>query len=407
MPTIGLIVPTSSYRGPDFIAAADELGVDLVLVADASLGITSGRILDVLIADCSDTVAAAAALVERAHLHPLDAVVGVDDAGVMIAALAAAQLGLAHNDPASVAATRDKLEMRRLLGAEDIAQPKYIEYREGDSAANNAESIGFPLVVKPVSLSGSRGVIRVDDLPELEEAVARIAVIQAEAGIAGERLLFEEYLEGPEIAVEGLLSAAGLEVLAIFDKPDPLDGPFFEETLYVTPSRHDAAVLENAVALLEEATGALGLAFGPIHAELRLTASGAKVVEIAARSIGGLCGRSLKFGMLAQSLEVLLLRAALGMNRRGMRPVGSASGAMMIPIPRDGILQGVRNREAVAEVPGVVEMTITTPIGRRIRTLPEGDRYLGFIIARGDDPAVVEESLREANALLDIRIEPV
>ncbi len=407
MPTIGLIVPTSSYRGPDFIAAADELGVDLVLVADASLGITSGRILDVLIADCSDTVAAAAALVERAQLYPLDAVVGVDDAGVMIAALAAAQLGLAHNDPVSVAATRDKLEMRRLLEAEDVAQPKYIEYREGDLAAKKAESIGFPLVVKPVSLSGSRGVIRVDDLAELEEAVARIAVIQAEAGIAGERLLFEEYLEGPEIAVEGLLSAAGLEVLAIFDKPDPLDGPFFEETLYVMPSRHDAAVLENAVALLEEATGALGLAFGPIHAELRLTASGAKVVEIAARSIGGLCGRSLKFGMLAQSLEVLLLRAALGMNRRGMRSVGSASGAMMIPIPRDGILQGVRNREAVAEVPGVVEMTITTPIGRRIRTLPEGDRYLGFIIASGDDPAVVEESLREANALLDIRIDPV
>jgi biotin carboxylase len=407
MPTIGLIVPTSSYRGPDFVAAADELGVDLVLVADASLGITSGRILDVLVADCSDTVGTAAALVERAQQHPLDAVVGVDDAGVMIAARAAAELGLAHNDPAAVAATRDKLEMRRLLGAEGVPQPRYVEHRAGDSAVRNADSIGYPLVVKPVSLSGSRGVIKVDDLNGLEEAVARIEAIQVEAGIEGERLLFEEYLDGPEVAIEGLLSADGLEILAIFDKPDPLDGPFFEETLYVMPSRHDFAVLDEAVALLEVATNALGLAFGPIHAELRFTPSGTKVVEIAARSIGGLCGRSLKFGMLAQSLEVLLLRAALGMNRRGMRPVGDASGAMMIPIPDDGILRAVRNREAVAEVAGVVELTITTPIGRRIRPLPEGDRYLGFIIARGDNPELVEESLREANALLDIQIDPL
>jgi biotin carboxylase len=407
MPTIGLIVPTSSYRGPDFVAAADELGVDLVLVADASLGIASGRILDVVVADCSDSAGAAAALVERAQRHPLAAVIGVDDAGVMIAALAAAELGLAHNDPASVAATRDKLEMRRLLGAAGVAQPKYQEHRAGDSPAKNAELIGYPLVVKPVSLSGSRGVVRVDDLAGLEEAVARVEVIQAEAGIAGERLLFEEYLEGPEVAVEGLLSVNGLEVLAIFDKPDPLDGPFFEETLYVMPSRHDPAVLNDAVVEIEAATASLGLAFGPIHAELRITPAGVKVVEVAARSIGGLCGRSLKFGMLAQSLEVLLLRAALGMNRRGMRPVGNASGAMMIPIPSDGILQAVRNREAVAEVAGVVELTITTPIGRRIRPLPEGDRYLGFIIARGDTPDSVEESLREANALLDIRIAPI
>jgi hypothetical protein len=149
----------------------------------------------------------------------------------------------------------------------------------------------------------------VDDLAGLQEAVTRIEAIQAEAGIEGERLLFEEYLDGPEVAVEGLLSVRGLEVLAIFDKPDPLDGPFFEETLYVMPSRHDAVVLADVVAQLEAATGALGLAFGPIHAELRLTPSGAKVIEVAARSIGGLCGRALKFGMLAQSLEVLLLRA--------------------------------------------------------------------------------------------------
>ncbi len=158
---------------------------------------------------------------------------------------------------------------------------------------------------------------------------------------------------------------------------------------------------------MERAVDALGLALGPIHAEVRLTPSGPRIIEVAARSIGGLCGRSLRFGMLEQSLEVLLLRAALGMNRRGMRPVERASGAMMIPIPGDGVLRAVRGREAVAEVDGITELTITVPVGRRIRPLPEGDRYLGFIIARGSDPDSVESALREAHGLLDIEIDAV
>lgn len=404
MPTIGLVLPTSSYRGPDFVAAATELGTDLVVASDASLGIASGRILDVVIVDCADPAAAAAALVERARVHPLDGVVGVDDAGVMAAALTAELLGLPHNAPSSVAATRDKLVMRRLLAGK-VPQPEFEELEVNGSAIRAAASIGFPLVIKPVSLSASRGVIRVDDESELEAAVARIRAIQEEAGVSGEHLLLEEYLVGPEIAVEGLVSTAGLEVLAVFDKPDPLNGPFFEETLYVTPSCHPEPLLDEVATLVEESADALGLAFGPIHAEVRLTPKGPRLVEVAARSIGGLCGRSLRFGMLSQSLEVLLLRAALGMNRRGMRISGRASGAMMIPIPGDGILRAVRGREAVAEVDGIEEITITVPIGRRIRPLPEGDRYLGFIIARGDDPRVVEASLREAHDLLDIEIE--
>ena len=405
MPTIGLVLPTSSYRGPDFVAAAAELGIDLVVASDASLGFVSGRILDVVIVDCTDPAAAADALVERSRAYPLDAVVGVDDAGVMTAALASEQLGLPHNDPASVAATRDKFTMRRLLAKGAVAQPTFEELEAGGSAITAAAAIGFPLVVKPVSLSGSRGVIRVENESELTVAVTRIRAIQTEAGVAGERLLLEEYLPGPEIALEGLVSAAGLEVLAIFDKPDPLDGPFFEETLYVTPSSHPEPLLGEVATLVEEAAHALGLAFGPIHAEVRLTPSGARIIEVAARSIGGLCGRSLKFGMLSQSLEILLLRAALGMNRRGMRIAGHASGAMMIPIPADGVLRAVHGREAVAEVHGIEEITITVPIGRRIRPLPEGDRYLGFIIARGDDPQAVGDSLREAHDLLAIEIE--
>ncbi|MCH7584878.1 MAG: ATP-grasp domain-containing protein [Acidobacteria bacterium] len=405
MPTIGLVLPTSSYRASDFVAAADELNVDLVVASDASLGIVSGRILEVVTVDCADPEAVAGALVEASVTHPLDAIVGVDDAGVVAAALAAEQLGLPHNDPSAVAATRDKLAMRRRLADGGVPQPRFGELKTDGSPAAIAASVGYPLVVKPVSLSGSRGVIRADDEVGLEAAVSRIRAIQVEAGIEQEVLLLEEYLEGPEIAIEGLVSAVGLEVFAVFDKPDPLEGPFFEETLYVTPSRHQGSLLAEAGDVVEEAIRALGLVFGPIHAEVRLTPEGPRIIEIAARSIGGLCGRSLKFGMLAQSLEVQLLRAALGLNRRGMRVIGQASGAMMIPIPDDGVFRGVGGRAAVAEVEGIEEITITIPLGRRIRRLPEADRYLGFIIARGASPDDVEASLREAHGLLSIEIE--
>lgn len=405
MPTVALILPTSSYRGPDFVAAAEELGVDLVVVTDGTLPLTARRIAAEVVADCEDADKTAAAVVQFADAHLIEAVIGVDDAGVVAASIAASTLGLPHNDPEAVRATRDKLLMRRTLATAEVAQPGFTELEVGADAASAGEEVGFPLVVKPRSLSGSRGVMKVEVADELADAVHRVASINREAGRPDESLLLEEFVGGPEIAVEALLDRDGLEVLAVFDKPDPLDGPFFEETIYVSPSRHPSEALAGAVECVQKAAHALGLAFGPVHAEVRMGPDGPRLIEVAARSIGGLCGRSLRFGMLSQSLEVLLLRAALGLNRRGMGPIEAASGAMMIPIPHEGVLRAVRNREAVAEVEGVEELTITVPIGRRIRPLPDGDRYLGFIIARHSTAAEVEAALREAHAVLDIEIE--
>ena len=405
MPTVGLVLPTTSYRGPDFVAAADELGIDLVVATEGSIPMTSGRIVGVVSIDCDDPGRAADELLAGLGDVELDAVVGVDDGGVQVAALAADRLGLRHNAPEAVAATRDKAVMRRLLAAAGVPQPAFAVAAAIDGVPAAAASVGYPVVVKPASLSASRGVMRVDGPEDIEAAAARLGRIQEDAGVAGEHVLVEEFVAGPEIAVEALLSPEGLEVLAVFDKPDALDGPFFEETVYVTPSRHDPALVSGAVEAVRSASTALGLAFGPVHAETRLTDDGPRVIEVAARSIGGLCGRALRFGMLEQSLEVLLLRAALGMNRRGMRPVERASGAMMIPIPGAGTLRAVRGTEAVAEVEGIVDITITVPRGRHIDPLPEGDRYLGFIIAAGEEPEQVERSLREAHSLLDIQLD--
>lgn len=403
MPVVGLVIPSHSYRGPDFVAAAEELGVDLIVASDGDLPAVSGRILEVVPISCDAPEEAAARLVAASERHGVEAVLGVDDGGVMVAALAAARLGLAHDRPEAVAATGDKAEMRRLLGEAGVGQARFAVAEDAAAAVAAADAIGYPVVLKPRGLSASRGVIRADDAPAVEAAFERVSVIIAEAG-GSPPLLVEEYLRGEEVAVEALATPGGLEVLAIFDKPDPLDGPFFEETIYVTPSRYSAAVQGEVEDLVSAGVAAIGLAHGPVHAEVRLTPDGPRLVEVAARSIGGLCGRSLRFGLLGQSLEVLLLRAALGLNRRGMRRRATASGAMMLPIPADGVLLGVRGTEAVAEVPGITGIEITIPPGRSIRRLPEGDRYLGFLFAEADTPDEVVAALREAHGLLEVMI---
>ncbi|MBA3408484.1 MAG: ATP-grasp domain-containing protein, partial [Solirubrobacterales bacterium] len=261
-----------------------------------------------------------------------------------------------------------------------------------------------PCVVKPVSLSASRGVIRADDARAAEAAARRIRAILGCAGEdAGGPLLVERYVPGAEVAVEGLLRAGRLEVLAVFDKPDPLEGPYFEETIYVTPSRLGDAALWRIERLSQAAADALGLCEGPVHAELRLDGERTTVLELAARSIGGLCSRALRFGA-GGSLEELILRHALGLGLDDLRREAAASGVMMLPIARAGVLVAVRGREEALAVPGIVGLETTVVPGREVVPLPEGDRYLGFLFARGGGPAEVEAALREAHARLKIDI---
>ena len=342
-----------------------------------------------------------------AELHrrtPIDGIVGVDDQAVLVAALAAARLGLRHNPPAAVAATRDKIAMRRALAAGGVPQPDFRILGPGDDAAAAARVVGLPCVVKPVSLAGSRGVIRVDDAESVAAVADRVRAIVADAGDDGPAsLLVERYVPGDEVAVEGLLRGGQLHVLAVFDKPDPLEGPYFEETIYVTPSRLPPATL----ALIEQTTGAaagaLGLVEGPIHAELRVKGARLAVLEIAARSIGGLCSRSLRFGV-GMSLEEVILRHCLGLPLDDLRREDGASGVMMIPIATAGTLKRVDGQDKARAIPGIVGLEISIPAGRTVRPLPEGDRYLGFLFARGPTPADVEEALRKAHACLDIVI---
>jgi biotin carboxylase len=402
MARVLLVVPTSSYRIADFIDAAAALGVEVAVAAEEDLPLLAiDRFVRI---DCSDPVAAAATVVDLAATTSIDAIVPVDDAGVVIAALASESLGLPHNPPEAAAATRDKEVMRLALSRGEVPQPSFAAIAKGQDPTTAASTIGFPLVVKPLSLSGSRGVIRVDSPAQLPAVVERVLAIASSAGEVGGRLLLEQFVPGPEVAVEGMLWNGVLEVLAIFDKPDHPDGPYFEETIYVTPSRLDAATRNEIARVTQAAITAIGLREGPIHAELRVDGLKPSVIEVAGRSIGGICGRALSFGLLDTSLETLILRHALGRRHRGLHRTTGASGVMMLPIAGPGTLAAIRGLEEAGRVEGVDAIEITTPIGAHLRPVPEADRYLGFIFATGPEPDDVVATLMKAHSLLDIVI---
>jgi biotin carboxylase len=399
-----LILPSATYRAQDFLSAARDLGVAVTVASERRAAMSAAMGERALTVDLSDPERAADQIVERAREAPFAAVVGVDDQGVMTAALSAARLGLAHNPPDAVACTRDKAAMRRAFARSDVPQPRFALLPAGVDAAVVAEQVGFPCVLKPLVLSGSRGVIRVDDAEQARTTAERVRAILGAAGEPPDALLLvESYLPGVEVAIEALLRAGRLEVLAVFDKPDPLEGPYFEETLYVTPSRLSAPIKAEIEAVTARAAEALGLREGPVHAELRVDRGQVSVLELAARSIGGLCSRALRFGA-GVSLEQVILRHALGLELDDVVRETTAAGVMMIPIPRKGVLRDVEGQQEARAVDGIAGLEITIARGRPVVPLPEGDRYLGFLFARGPSAEAVEASLREAHAHLRIRI---
>ncbi len=421
MPRILLLLPSSTYRAADFLAAARRLGVDVVVACEEDQALAGRMPHPPVVVDFAAPEEAASRMATAVAALGVDAVVAVDDQGLEAAGHAAEALGLAHNPLDALAATRDKALLRRCLDAAGVVQPAWLELpplaEPGGTPGlvplveHVIESVGLPCVVKPRGLSGSRGVIRADDPAALEAALARSAGI-AEVG-GGGGLLAEAYVPGGEVALEALLADGRLEVLALFDKPDPLEGPFFAETIYVTPSRLPAPVQDASAERVGAACAALGLRSGPVHAELRITPDGTPVLlEVAARTIGGRCSRALDFatggsGVTGCSLEELVLRNALGNPPPGPATLGSAAGVLMLPVPVAGVLRGVSGVEAASALPGIVGVELTIAAGRRVAPLPEGDRYLGFVFARGAGPAAVEEALRRAWAELDVLVDPV
>jgi biotin carboxylase len=403
-----LLLPTTTYRTQAFLDAARTLGVDVVCASEEPSTFEAQAPDHLLTLDFADPDASAVKVAGFADRRPLSAVVGVDDLTTVAAAAIAERLGLRSSAVAAVTAARDKYQMRQCLAAAGLPIPRFRRIALKDDPFLAARGVAFPCVLKPLALSASRGVIRANTVDQFIAAFRRIAALLQRddveiGGDAAQFLLAEEYIPGVEVALEGLLVGGTLHTLALFDKPDPLEGPFFEETLYVTPSRLPSGVQEAIARIAASACTALGLNEGPVHAELRVNDAGPWVLEVAARSIGGLCSRTLRFGT-GMTLEEIILRHALGWPIATLTRERRPAGVMMLPIPRAGRLQAVRGTEAAAAVPGIEEVTITAHIGQELVPLPEGWQYLGFIFAGADTPEAVEAALRDAHARLTFEI---
>ncbi|MEX2650988.1 MAG: ATP-grasp domain-containing protein [Acidimicrobiia bacterium] len=399
MPTAVVVLPSTTYRAADFVAAAEALGVGLVVASEAPPPIEMGD--GYLQIDCTDPALAAETIVSFGDRVGIDGVVAADDAGVVVAALTGQTLGLRSNPPEAAAATRNKASQRRALAAAEVPQPRFAVIEPDDDVKKEAASIGYPLVIKPVDRAAGQGVMKVDREEDLLPRLQRLRRIVGEAAV----VVMESYMPGTEVAVEGLVNDGVLTVLAIFDKPDSGEGPFFPETILVTPSRLPATTASECERVAQAALDAIGITHGPVHIELMVEGTQVRVIEVAARSIGGLCSKSLNFGLMGTTLETLILRNALGMDKPELRREGVASGVLMIPIPEEGRFVEIRNTEAVRQLPYVTGMDITVRPGRHLEPPPEGDRYLGFVYARATTPEDVESSLRKAEALLEVVVE--
>ncbi len=413
MKRVLLLATTTGYQIRSFGEAAARLGIRLQFASDRCDRLDDPWWDGAIPVRFHDEEASVAAVVRACADAPPDGILAVGDRPAVLAARVAGAFDLPGNPPPAAAASRNKLAAKVAFRAAGLWTPSFRAVAVDDDAEALARSTEYPAVIKPLALSGSRGVIRVDDSIEFVAAFARVRTLLRSPDVALERdvahghILIESFVSGAEYAIEGVLTRGAFQAFAIFDKPDPLDGPFFEETIYVTPSRAKPEVQRRILDAVAAAIQALGLWHGPVHAECRVNAAGVYVLEVAARPIGGLCARAVRLvapGGETTSLEEVLLRHAVGEDVGGFQREPAASGVMMLPIPRRGVYRGVTGVAEARTVAGVDDVVITARRETLLVPLPEGRSYLGFIFAHGDASATVALTLRRAHSRLRFTI---
>jgi biotin carboxylase len=411
-PRLLLLASKMGYQTRSFAEAARRLGVEVVIGSDRCHQLDDPWSDGAVPLHFEQPEAAARQLLDAVQGRAVSGILALGDRQTATASHAARLLGLRYNSPESVENCRSKLRQRQVLHAASLPVPPFFDFHVSEAMETVLARATFPCVLKPLRLSASQGVIRVNDPAEFRTGAARIAKLLASAEVQVtrepelDRILVENYIPGAEVALEGLLAGGELRVLALFDKPDPLEGPYFEESIYTTPSRLSADAQARICECAEQTVRAMGLSEGPVHAEFRVNQAGPWVLEASPRPIGGLCSRVLRFGPERIPLEELLVRHAVGLPGADLQRESPAAGVMMIPVPSSGVLDDVAGKDEAAAVPGIEEIHITARLYDFIAAWPEGSAYLGFIFARAESPTELEAALRRAHAALRFHITP-
>ncbi|MFT5116396.1 MAG: biotin carboxylase [Parasphingorhabdus sp.] len=404
MSDILLLAPHASYRIVPFLNTCHQLGVSTLLAtADGGLSLPQNR--DGILLDLTNKAGVVAAVRELHDNNKLRAIIGTDDSTMEVAARCARELGLPGNSPHSVQLTHDKLLAREALADSGLNIPEFFRI-DLNKPLELAKLPAFPVVLKPRALSASRGVIRCNNRSDLEAAIIRVKrILSAEYKIPDFVCLVEKFIAGVEVAIEGLLTNGKLQVIAIFDKPDAMDGPYFEETYYVTPSRHKETTLIQIEEAARQVCYQYGLTNGPIHGEFRVNDDGIWPLELAARTIGGKCGRLLEFAS-GVSLEKIVIQHAIGREPK-IQSIKGGAGVLMIPVPGNGVVRRVEGISAARQVNGIKQVEVDTSTGEVLKAWPEGGSYPGFIFSQAESPELAEQALREANEKIKIILAPI
>ena len=398
------------YQTRSFAEAARALGVDVVIASDRCHQLEDPWADGAIAVRFDRPEESARQIVKQSFVRPVDGLIALGDRPAPTAAHAARAIGYSFHSPQAVENCRSKLRQREVLRDAGLPVPGFFSFKLDKRLEKILPRVQFPCVVKPLRLAASQGVIRANNPEEFQAAVARIKQLleSPEVKVTREpeldRLMVERYVPGGEVAVEGFLTHGKLRILGVFDKPDPLEGPYFEETIYVTPSRLPDEMYDRVLECTERTVKALGLTHGPVHAEFRINDEGPWVLEAAPRPIGGLCSRALRFGPQRMLLEELLVRQALGMQGTDIAREEDASGVMMIPVPSSGVLEKVEGEEQARATAGIEDLQVTARLHDAIAAWPEGASYLGFLFAHGKTAAEVENSLRAAHGVLKFEI---
>ena len=410
MKRVLILASKLGYQTQAFADAAKRLGVEVSLGTDRCHKLDDPWGDGAMALHFENAEESASKIVRETMGDAPDAIVALGDRTTAAAARAACALGLSSNTAEAVEICRNKLRQRETLKLAGLPVPDFFAFALDEDISSVLTRVLFPCVVKPLALAASQGVIRANDAAEFRRAVERIRALFDQPEIRAtrdgtlDRVLVERYVPGGEVAIGGLITEGRLRVLAIFDKPDALEGPYFEEAIYVTPSCLPQRTQDAIADCATRCVAALGLVTGPFHAEFRINEDGVWVIEIAPRPIGGLCSRALRFGDGGMSLEELILRHALGLGDSELARESAAAGVMMIPVPRSGIFEGVEGIEAARRVRGVEDVLITARLHDNIAAWPEGSSYLGFIFSRGDSAEEAEAALRVAHSKLNFVI---
>lgn len=329
-------------------------------------------------------------------------VLASDDWDVVAAAMIADKLGLRFVGVETALAATNKFLMRQRLRNGGAVVPDFQCFAIGDNAGEIAKSLRFPVVIKPTYGQGSLGVIRADTVDEFEKAfqyTSRIIVdLDMRPSAVRDRsgILVEQYIPGEEYTVELLMHEGKPYSLAVFEKPDPLEGPYFEEGIYVTPIRRDEKIRSLLVEAAIRGSRALGIETGPCHCELRLSGELPYILEIAARPIGGFCSQVFA-DLMGFDLHDLVLQNAVGLPV--MPPPiadGVALGVMMLPVPGRGNLARVSGVDRALDIDGIMSVKIHVEAGSRILPYPEQSCYIGTVLATGSSADEVVARLKSA-----------